>query len=72
MDKASFQLPSIIDSVSDETSSSQFVSLKGAENISEMQFTANSGAGTNTLTFSINVPSTGVVLDSCIIFECDV
>ena len=64
MDDVKFAYPQLLDSVSDETSSAEFISLKGASQVSEISYAPLSGSGSATLVFSILPPSTSTIIDS--------
>ena len=72
MDDVKFAYPSLLDSVSDETASAQFISLKGASAVSEIAYKPLSGSGSSTLVYSILPPSTSTILDSTLLLEMDI
>ena len=72
MDDVKFAYPQLLDSVSDETSSAEFISLKGASQVSEISYSPLSGSGSSTLVFSILLPSTSTIIDSTLLLEMDI
>ena len=66
MDDVKFAYPQLLDSVSDETSSAEFISLKGASKVSEINYSPLSGSGLATLVFSILPPFTSTMIDSAL------
>lgn len=72
MDQTRLAYPPLVDSVSDQTASEQFISLVGAQNMIESSRLVSAGSGTNQLTFQVQLPDDKVILDSTLLLEMDI